>query len=61
MSDANRINEIEDAATARWLAATLTPAKRRISQRPTDEAIDRIRARVFGDAAARKVTRSIAA
>ena len=61
MSNPNRMNEVEDAATARWLAAALAPEKRRIRQRPADEVIERIRARVFSDAAPRKVTRSIAA
>jgi len=61
MSNANNINEIEDASTARWLSGALAPAQRRAKDGPTAEAIDRIRARVFGDAAPRKARRSIAA
>lgn len=55
------IDSIEDAKTARWLSQTLAPARAGIKAAPTDDAIARIRARVFGDAAVRKTQRSIAA
>jgi hypothetical protein len=58
---AARITDIEDAANVRWLAKKLEPARAQVQATPTDEAVDRIRARVFGDSAARKVSRSIAA
>jgi len=56
-----KITDIEDAANVRWLAKMLEPARTRVRATPTDEAVDRIRARVFGDAAPRKVSPSIAA
>ena len=55
------ITDIEDAAAARWLSKKLEPARAQVQATPTDDAVDRIRARVFGDAAARKTSRSIAA
>jgi hypothetical protein len=61
MSTNAKISDIEDASTSRWLATTLAPAQRRVKEGPSAEAIDRIRARVFGEAPARKATRSIAA
>jgi len=61
MSNTSNISGIEDASTARWLSGALAPAQRRSKDGPTAEAIDRIRARVFGDAAPRKARRSIAA
>ncbi|MGH7621557.1 MAG: hypothetical protein ACREMU_04390 [Gemmatimonadaceae bacterium] len=42
------ITDIEDAATVRWLARALAPARADARRSPTDEAIDRMRARVFG-------------
>jgi hypothetical protein len=58
-----RIEKIEDAATARWLARTLEPARARIETAPSAEAVDRIRARVLdaGAAAARRPARRLAA
>jgi hypothetical protein len=44
------ITSIEDASTARWLARALAPARNRVQAEPSDEAIQRIRARVFGEA-----------
>ncbi len=44
------VTSIEDAAIARWLARTLAPARARVQAEPSDEALDRIRARVFGQA-----------
>ncbi len=44
------ITNIEDAATARWLAVTLAPARALVQAEPSEQALDRIRARVFGDA-----------
>ncbi len=43
------ITSIEDASAARWLASALEPARARGATEPTDEAIERIRARVFGE------------
>lgn len=61
MTTTNKLSDFEDATTARWLTATLAPAKRRTKEGPTTEAVDRIRARVFGDAAETRTRRSIAA
>ena len=58
---ASKITDIEDAANVRWLAKKLEPARAQVQSAPTEEAVNRIRARVFGDAAPRKVSRSIAA
>jgi hypothetical protein len=55
------VSDIEDAATARWLTRTLGPARAAVMRAPTAEAVDRIRARVLGEAAPRKHTRSLAA
>jgi hypothetical protein len=55
------ITDIEDAANARWLAAKLTPARARSQDVPTLEAVDRMRAAIFGEAAPRRKERSIAA
>jgi hypothetical protein len=44
------ITSIEDASTARWLTQTLAPARDRVQAEPSDEALERIRARVFGEA-----------
>jgi hypothetical protein len=44
------ITNIEDAATARWLARTLAPTRALVQAGPSDEALGRIRARVFGEA-----------
>lgn len=53
------ITNIEDASTARWLAKTLAPARNRVQAEPSEEAIERIRARVFG--AAPRKARTLAA
>jgi hypothetical protein len=55
------VHSIEAASTARWLASALAPARARAKQAPAADAIDRIRARVFGEPAAKKRERSIAA
>jgi len=55
------VTDIEDAATARWLDRTLQPARARLQRVPDTSAIERIRARVLGEAAARRAARSIAA
>jgi hypothetical protein len=44
------ITSIEDAATVRWLARVLGPARSRVAAEPTDEALERMRLRIFGDA-----------
>jgi hypothetical protein len=43
------ITSIEDAATVRWLARVLAPARNRLAGEPSDEALERVRARVFGE------------
>ncbi len=55
------ISTIEDAATSKWLTTALADARERMAQVPTDEALDRIRMRVFGETSPRKQRRSIAA
>jgi hypothetical protein len=55
------ITDIEDAATVRWLANTLAPARAEARRLPSEEALDRIRTRVFGDTATRKHRQRIAA
>ena len=55
------ISDFDDAASARWLRLKLEPARRAVASAPTAEAVDRIRARVFGEAAPRRRHRSIAA
>ena len=55
------VSDIEDGATVRWLAKTLEPARTRASEAPSAEAVDRISARVFGETAARRTRRDIAA
>lgn len=55
------VTDIEDAATARWLVRALQPVRARLRQAPDSSAVERIRARVLGEAAARKAARSIAA
>jgi hypothetical protein len=59
-SDSN-ITDFDDAATVRWLRARLEPARVRTAATPAAEAVDRIRARVFGEATPRRGHRSIAA
>lgn len=55
------ISTMEEAASARWLAATLEHARIDVKSVPTADAVDRIRARVLGEQAPRKVRQSIAA
>ena len=54
-------NEIEAATTARWLSATLAPARARTMAAPTSEAIDRIRTRVLSEETLRRRKQRIAA
>ncbi|HYM14421.1 MAG TPA: hypothetical protein VEZ14_02555 [Dehalococcoidia bacterium] len=54
------VTDIEDAASARWLAKLLAPARARIQAAPDADAIARIRERVLGERAA-KARPSIAA
>ena len=58
---AGNISDIDDAAAVRWLKATLEPARLHVGAAPTAEAVDRIRARIFGESAPRRHHRSIAA
>jgi hypothetical protein len=53
------IAHIQDASTARWLARALEPARARVLAEPTDEAIERIRGRIFGERP--RKTRTLAA
>ena len=55
------ITSIESASAARWLRVALAPARARAKQEPTATAVDRIRARVFGEGVQKKTHRSIAA
>ena len=55
------ISAFDDASAARWLRMKLEPARRKVAGAPTAEAVDRIRARVFGEAVPRRRHRSIAA
>lgn len=58
---AANISDFDDAATARWLREKLEPARLHVGTAPTADAIDRIRARVFGEPGFRRSRRSIAA
>ncbi len=55
------ITDIEDTATVRWLANTLAPARVEARHEPTEDAVDRMRARIFGVAARPKHRQRIAA
>ncbi len=55
------VTSMDDANNARWLARALAPARAHIATIPSDDAISRIRARVMGDAAPRKRTKTLAA
>ena len=55
------ITDIEDAATVRWLARTLAPARSEAQRHPSTEAVNRIRVRVFGEHAAAKPRERVAA
>jgi hypothetical protein len=43
------ITDIEDAATVRWLARTLAQARAAMRHEPTEDAVERMRARIFGE------------
>lgn len=58
---AENVTPLEDLRTVRWLQDTLAPARARLRETPTPEALARIRERVLGDTATRKRERSIAA
>jgi hypothetical protein len=55
------VTAFEDAANSRWLAERLAPARARVQHQPTDDAVERIRDRIFGDRVPRKKQRKIAA
>ena len=55
------VTTFEDASNSRWLAVKLAAARASVKAAPTEDAVERIRARVFGEGAARKKQRSIAA
>jgi hypothetical protein len=56
-----KVTHIEQATTARWLAAALEHARADVTEVPTAEAVDRMRARVLGEQPARKLPHPIAA
>jgi hypothetical protein len=56
-----KVTNIEQAATERWLAAALEHARAGLTDVPTADAVDRIRARVLGEQPARKLPHPIAA
>jgi hypothetical protein len=43
------ISDIRDAALARWLMQALEPVRDRVHDVPSEEAVERMRARVFGE------------
>ena len=51
------ITEIEPAATEKWLTRTLAPARARVKDAPSVEAVARVRARVLSEATPTKRTR----
>ena len=55
------VSTMEEAASARWLTATLERARIEVQSTPSLEALDRMRARVLGETAPRKLRQSIAA
>jgi hypothetical protein len=55
------VTEFEDAQTARWLEDKLRPARARIKDGPSVDAVARMRARIFGEEAPQKKDRRIAA
>ena len=55
------ITDIEAATTARWLVKALAPARAEAARVPSEEAVDRMRARIFGEDTAKKRTRTLAA
>lgn len=55
------VTALEEAASARWLTATLEKARIDVKSVPTAEAVDRIRERVLGEPTPQKAQRSIAA
>lgn len=57
----DNISDFEDAATARWLSAKLEPARKAAHDVPSAEAVARMRARIFGEAAPEKKDTRIAA
>jgi len=54
------VTSIETASTARWLTRALERARADARKAPTEDAVDRIRLRVFGEGA-KKAQRTIAA
>ena len=43
------VTPIEDLAASRWLVAALAAARSEVQSEPTGEAVERIRARIFGE------------
>lgn len=52
------ITPIEDTATMRWLSRTLEPVRDDVASVPTGDAIERIRARLFGEPISIRVKRT---
>jgi len=55
------VTSISTASTARWLVSTLATARLEAKAAPSPEAVERIRAQVFGEGAGRRHTRTLAA
>jgi hypothetical protein len=55
------ITDIEDAATLRWLARTLAPARAAARHEPTEDAVDRMRERIFGETTRKPARQRVAA
>ena len=53
------VSSIQDASAARWLARALEPTRARVLAVPSDEVLERIRARVIGERP--RKTRTLAA
>jgi hypothetical protein len=43
------VTNIEDASIARWLTRTLAPSRARVMSAPAQAAVQRVRARIFGE------------
>lgn len=55
------ITSIDDTTAERWLADTLGPARQRVKQGPTPDAVARVRARIFEEPATEQKDSRIAA
>jgi hypothetical protein len=55
------VTDIESASTARWLRRALAPARARVAAGPTEDAVERMRAQIFGEDTPKKRARTLAA